>query len=78
MNSRARTQSRNRFFAVNAAKMDNIHKKKRQMKAAKEAEAPIKTMEALRNAFSTGNGSASSSQASNQEASGQSAEGSIS
>lgn len=43
--------STRRFFASNSAKMQDITAKRRRLKAMREREAPLNTMEALKNAF---------------------------
>ena len=45
--------STRKFFASNSAKMQDITAKRRKLKAMREQEAPLNTMEALSNAFST-------------------------
>lgn len=73
MNSRSRAYNRDRFFAANSAKMNQIAKQKKQLrmaKAAQEKEQTLSAMEAVRNAFSTekpGDGSSSSAQVPSEE-----------
>lgn len=45
--------STRRFFASNSAKMQDITAKRRKLKAMRDQQAPLNTMEALSNAFST-------------------------
>lgn len=44
--------STRRFFAFNSAKMQDITVKRRKLKAMRDQQAPLNTMEALSNAFS--------------------------
>lgn len=45
--------STRRFFASNSAKMQELTTKRRKLKAMKDQQAPINTMEALKDAFTT-------------------------
>ena len=45
--------STRRFFASNSAKMQDINAKRRRLKEMRNQQAPLNTMEALSNAFST-------------------------
>lgn len=45
--------STRRFFASNSAKMQDYHAKRKRLKETLNQQAPLNTMEALKNAFST-------------------------
>lgn len=45
--------STRRFFASNSAKMQDITAKRRKLKAMRDQQAPLNTMEVLKDAFST-------------------------
>lgn len=45
--------STRRFFASNSAKMQDINAKRKRLKEMRDQQAPLNTMEALSNAFST-------------------------
>ena len=44
--------STRRFFAANSAKMQDITAKRKRIKAMRDQQAPLNTMEALKDAFS--------------------------
>lgn len=57
--------STRRFFAENAAKMENINAKRKKLKVMKDQKAPLNTMEALKNALDTQESNTNTSEESN-------------